>query len=301
MGAMRNSPKAEMGAARNSPKPSPRRRSTTLQYLFDLDSRISGSNLTGNSSIVRRSPIEFENEELLSIISYCTFTYPFTDPTESASHQDLKRLKLVCLVSLFVLVFTRSVRTPKEGETVFVSAASDAVGQLVGQLAKLMVCNVVGSSGCKAKKFLRPTFYWWLNHEFDFLTVLTVTRYFPEGIAINFENVRGKTLDAVILNMRKNGRIALCGMISQYNLAEPEGVKILVPLIRKGITMNGFSSLDYLTRYSKFMDILLPFIREGKIVYIEDVAEGLEKTPAALVGLFSGRNIGKQVIVVSRE
>ncbi|KAK2994592.1 hypothetical protein RJ640_016856 [Escallonia rubra] len=78
-------------------------------------------------------------------------------------------------------------------------------------------------------------------------------RYFPEGIAINFKNVGGKMLDAVILNMRKNGRIALCGMISQYNLAEPEGVKILVPLIRKGITMNGFSSLDYLTGYSKFM------------------------------------------------
>ncbi|KAK3006548.1 hypothetical protein RJ639_017703 [Escallonia herrerae] len=89
-----------MGAARNSPKPSPRRRSNTLQYLFDLDSRISGSNLTGNNSIVRRSPIESENEELLSVISYCTFSYPFTDHAESASHQDLKRLKLVQLLSI---------------------------------------------------------------------------------------------------------------------------------------------------------------------------------------------------------
>ncbi|KAK3002531.1 hypothetical protein RJ639_022009 [Escallonia herrerae] len=108
-------------------------------------------------------------------------------------------------------------------------------------------------------------------------------------------------LDAVILNMRKHGRIAVCGMISQYNLAEPEGVKNLMLLIDKRITMQGFVSFDYHTHYSKFLDILLPFIREGKIIYIEDVAEGLDKTPAALVGLFSGRNIGKQVIVVSRE
>ncbi|KAK2969570.1 hypothetical protein RJ640_003577 [Escallonia rubra] len=120
------------------------------------------------------------------------------------------------------------VSTPKKGETVFVSAASGGVGQLVGQLAK----------------------------------------YFPEGIDIYFENVGGKMLNAAILNMRNHGR---------------------------------FSAFDYLVHYSQFYDILLPFIREGKIVYIEDVTEGLEKTPAALVGLFSGRNIGKQMIVVSRE
>ncbi|KAK2976088.1 hypothetical protein RJ640_009520 [Escallonia rubra] len=203
------------------------------------------------------------------------------------------------------------VSTPKKGETVFVSAASGAVGQLVGQFAKLMGCYVVGSAGSKEKNISVL-----INHFLvllicfngvsfvlvvDFLIVLTVTRYFPEGIDIYFDNVGGKMLDAVILNMRKHGRIALCGQISQYNLAEPEGVKNLLPLIHKGITMKGFTVFDYYNHYSKFLDILLPFIREGKIVYIEDVAEGLEKTPAAFVGLFSGRNIGKQVIVVSRE
>ncbi|KAK3002526.1 hypothetical protein RJ639_022004 [Escallonia herrerae] len=146
------------------------------------------------------------------------------------------------------------ISTPKKGETIFVSAASGAVGQ-----------------------------------------------YFPEGIDIYFENVGGKTLDAAILNMRKLGRIAVCGLISQYNLAEPEGVKNLMPLIYKRVTIKGFSSFNYFSHYSKFLDILLAFIREGKMVYIEDIAEGLEKTPAALVGLFSGRNIGKQVMVVSRE
>ncbi|KAK2976086.1 hypothetical protein RJ640_009518 [Escallonia rubra] len=161
------------------------------------------------------------------------------------------------------------VSTPKKGETVFVSAASGAVGQLVRQFAKLTGCYVVGSAGSKEK-----TFY--------------------------FDNVGGKMLDAVILNMRKHGRIALCGQISQYNLVEPEGVKNLMHLIQ-GITMKGFTVFDYYNQYSKFLDILLPFIREGKIVYIEDVAEGLEKSPAAFVGLFSGRNIGKQVIVVSCE
>ncbi|KAK2969576.1 hypothetical protein RJ640_003583 [Escallonia rubra] len=196
------------------------------------------------------------------------------------------------------------VSTPKKGETVFVSAASGAVGQLVGQLAKLMGCYVVGSAGSKEKVDLLKNKFGFddaFNYKEEHDLTAALKRYFPEGIDIYFENVGGKMLDAAILNMRIHGRIAVCGLISQYNLAEPEGVKNLMPLIYKRITMKGFSAFDYLAHYSKFYDILLPLIREGKIVYIEDVAEGLEKTPAALVGLFSGRNIGKQVVVVSRE
>ena len=126
-------------------------------------------------------------------------------------------------------------------------------------------------------------------------------RYFPEGIDIYFENVGGKMLDAVLLNMRTHGRIAVCGMISQYNLEKPEGVYNLMHMIYKRVHMKAFVAFDYYHLYPKFLDLVLPHIAEGNIVYLEDIAEGLESGPAALVGLFSGLNVGKQVVLVAKE
>ncbi|XP_027117963.1 2-alkenal reductase (NADP(+)-dependent) [Coffea arabica] len=193
---------------------------------------------------------------------------------------------------------------PKKGEKVFVSAASGAVGQLVGQFAKLTGCYVVGSAGSKEKVDLLKNkfgfdgaFNYKEEHDLD----AALKRHFPEGIDIYFENVGGKMLDAVLLNMNMFGRIAVCGMISQYNLDEPEGVKNLMWLIHKRINMRGYSAAEYYPHYTKFLDLVLPHIREKKITYVEDIAEGLESVPAALAGLFSGRNVGKQVIVVARE
>nr|XP_023897788.1 2-alkenal reductase (NADP(+)-dependent)-like [Quercus suber]POE54123.1 2-alkenal reductase (nadp(+)-dependent) [Quercus suber] len=122
-------------------------------------------------------------------------------------------------------------------------------------------------------------------------------RCFPEGIDIYFDNVGGKMLDAVLLNMRFHGRIAVAGMISQYNLDQPEGIRNLLSLVYKRIRMEGFIVYDYYHLFPNFLDLVLPYIREGKIVYVEDIAEGL----AALVGIFSGHNVGKQVVAVARE
>lgn len=108
-------------------------------------------------------------------------------------------------------------------------------------------------------------------------------------------------LDVVLLNMKLNGRIAACGMISQYNLDKPDGVGNLFCLISKRIRMEGFIVGDYYHLYPKFLDLVLPWIKEGKIMYLEDIAEGLESAPAALIGLFSGRNVGKQVVAVASE
>ena len=128
-----------------------------------------------------------------------------------------------------------------------------------------------------------------------------MNRYFPEGIDIYFENVGGKMLDAVLENMRIHARISVCGMISQYNLEQPEGVHNLMNLVWKRARMEGFLVFEHYHLYPKFLEFVLPYIKEGKIVYVEDIAEGLESAPAALVGLFAGRNVGKQVVVVSRE
>ncbi|GFY82834.1 zinc-binding dehydrogenase family protein [Actinidia rufa] len=194
--------------------------------------------------------------------------------------------------------------SPKKGEYVFVSAASGAVGQLVGQFAKLLGCYVVGSAGTKEKVDLLKNKFGFdeaFNYKEEPDLNVALKRYFPEGIDIYFENVGGKMLDAVLVNMRVHGRIAVCGLISQYNLDQPEGVHNLFCLITKRLRMEGFLVTDYYHLYPKFLEMILPHIKEGKVVYVEDVAEGLENAPAALVGLFSGCNVGKQVVVVARE
>ncbi|KAI5320866.1 hypothetical protein L3X38_040574 [Prunus dulcis] len=194
--------------------------------------------------------------------------------------------------------------SPKKGETVYVSAASGAVGQLVGQFAKLSGCYVVGSAGTKEKVDLLKNKFCFdeaFNYKDEPDLDAALKRYFPEGIDIYFDNVGGKMLDAVLLNMRMNGRIAACGMISQYNLEQPEGVHNLMSLIMNQVHLKGFLVFNYYNLYGKFLETVLPAIKEGKITYVEDVAEGLEGAPAALIGLFAGNNVGKQVVVVSRE
>ncbi|RYQ88070.1 hypothetical protein Ahy_B09g095495 isoform E [Arachis hypogaea] len=168
---------------------------------------------------------------------------------------------------------------PKKGEKVFVSAASGAVDLL------------------KNKFGFDDAFNYKEEPDLD----AALKRYFPEGIDIYFENVGGKTLDAVLLNMRVHGRIVVCGMISQYNRAQPEGVTNLGNLIMKRIRMQGLAVTDYYPMYHKLVEYVVPKIKEEKIVYVEDIAEGLENGPAALVGLFNGRNVGKQVLVLARE
>ncbi|KAL3335228.1 hypothetical protein AABB24_031434 [Solanum stoloniferum] len=194
--------------------------------------------------------------------------------------------------------------SPKKGETVFVSAASGAVGQLVGQFAKMLGCYVVGSAGSKEKVDRLKSMFGFdeaFNYKEEQDLDAALKRHVPDGIDIYFENVGGKMLDAVLLNMKIHGRIAVCGMISQYNLEQTEGVHNLFCLISKRIRMEGFLVFDYYHLYPKYLEMIIPQIKAGKVVYVEDVAEGLESAPSALVGLFSGRNIGKQVVMVSRE
>ncbi|KAE9450403.1 hypothetical protein C3L33_17697, partial [Rhododendron williamsianum] len=196
------------------------------------------------------------------------------------------------------------VGSPKEGEYVFISAASGAVGQLVGQFAKLKNCYVVGSAGSKEKVDLLKNKFGFdeaFNYKEEQDLDKALKRCLPDGIDIYFENVGGKMLDAVLLNMRLHGRIPMCGMISQYNLEETEGVHNLFCLITQRVRMEGFLVFDYYPMYPKYLDMVLPLIREGKIKYVEDIAEGLENAPKALIGLFSGRNIGKQVVLVARK
>ncbi|KAK9074736.1 hypothetical protein SSX86_003054 [Deinandra increscens subsp. villosa] len=194
--------------------------------------------------------------------------------------------------------------SPKKGDTIFVSAASGAVGQLVGQFAKLYGCYVVGSAGSQEKVDLLKNKFGFdeaFNYKEEQDLDSALKRYVPNGIDIYFENVGGKMLEEVLRNMRLNGRVAVCGMISQYNLDQPEGIRNLFLLVMKRIRMEGFIVFDSYHLYPKFLEMILPLIHEGKITYVEDTVEGLEHGPAALVGLFSGKNVGKQLVVVAHE
>ncbi|KAM0879548.1 hypothetical protein ACQ4PT_034155 [Festuca glaucescens] len=196
------------------------------------------------------------------------------------------------------------VAKPKKGEYVFVSAASGAVGQLVGQLAKITGCYVVGTAGSDEKVNLLKTKFGFddaFNYKKEQDLNAALKRCFPEGIDIYFENVGGAMLDAVLLNMRLHGRVSMCGLISQYNLEEPEGVRNLFCIVAKRIRMEGFMVTEYFGTYSKFEEEMAGYLKEGKITYVEDVAEGIESVPAALIGIFYGRNIGKQLVAVARE
>lgn len=126
-------------------------------------------------------------------------------------------------------------------------------------------------------------------------------RYFPEGIDIYYENVGGKMLDAVLPNMSLGGRIVACGMISQYNLEQPEGVRNLYYIVTKRLRMEGFHVFDYYDRYYRFEEEMAGYLKEGKVSYVEDVVEGLDAAPAALIRLFTGRSVGKQLVAVARE
>ena len=191
--------------------------------------------------------------------------------------------------------------SPKAGETIFISAASGAVGQIVGQLAKREGLKVVGSAGTDEKvKFLHDEMKF--DSAFNYKTTKpadALAKYCPDGIDIYFENVGGETLDAVLMAMNTHGRIITCGMISQYNTQSPYGVKNLTAVIGKRLRMQGFIVSDFWAKYhAEFYENLPKWLSSGEVKYMEDICDGLRHAPAAFIGMLNGRNMGKALIKV---
>ena len=187
---------------------------------------------------------------------------------------------------------------PKAGETVVVSAASGAVGSVVGQLAKLKGCRAVGIAGGKAK-----CDYVIGELGFDACVDYKAGRLredlkaaVPGGVDCYFENVGGEILDAVLARMNAFSRIAVCGLISQYNATEPYGVKTFQSILTNRIKMQGFIVSDRLELWGKALPELIGWVASGKIKYRESVAQGLENGPRAFIGLLKGENFGKQLV-----
>ena len=191
---------------------------------------------------------------------------------------------------------------PKAGETVVVSAAAGSVGSIVGQIAKIKGCRVVGIAGGKDKCD-------WLTSELGFdaavdykdgATFRALKAAAPGGIDVYFDNVGGEILEACLAQMNLHGRIACCGAISQYDGAPsatgPRGVPGLI--VVKRLTMQGFIVMDYMKQRDTALAELQGWVASGKLKVQEDVIDGLENTPAALIGLLAGENRGKRMIRV---
>ncbi len=187
---------------------------------------------------------------------------------------------------------------PQTGETVVVSAASGAVGGVVGQLAKMQGCRAVGIAGGKAK-----CEYAVKELGYDACIDYKAGRLYeelkqacPGGIDCYFENVGGPTMDTVFRLLNPFSRVALCGMISDYNLEDPYAVKMMRSLLVNRVKLQGFIVNDRMDLYQRAIRKLGGLVSSGRLKYRESVAEGLQNAPTAFIGLLAGRNFGKQVV-----
>jgi len=196
---------------------------------------------------------------------------------------------------------------PKTGETVVVAAASGAVGSVVGQIAKLKGCHVVGIAGGADKcRYVVDElgFDACIDHRSAELPAQLASAC-PKGIDVYFESVGGAVFDAVLPLLNTRARIPLCGLISQYNdTALPPGPDRLgllsTTLLKKRIRMQGFIIFDdYGDRYGEFFAQMSDWLKAGKIKSREDIVDGLENAPQAFIGLLEGRNFGKLIIRVA--
>lgn len=187
---------------------------------------------------------------------------------------------------------------PKDGETLVVNAASGAVGSVVGQLAKMKGARVVGIAGGAAKvkhviddlgfdacvDYRSPSF----RDEFKAAT--------PKGVDCLFENVGGEVMETVVARFNPFARMALCGLVSQYNETEPQGLKTLFSILVNRVTMRGFIVSDHMDKWPQALAELGAGVATGKIKYHETVAEGLANAPKAFIGMLKGQNLGKQLV-----
>jgi len=187
---------------------------------------------------------------------------------------------------------------PKAGETLVVSAASGAVGSVVGQLAKGEGLRVVGIAGGREKcdHVVRELgFDACVDYKADRLAD-NLRAACPKGIDIDFENVGGEVLDTVLRQMNLNSRVIVCGLIAEYSSTQPYGYRALRSILVNRIRMQGMIVFDWKDRYDEALAGLGARVTAGKLRYKESIVEGLDNAPRGLIDLLAGRNFGKQVV-----
>ena len=223
------------------------------------------------------------------------------DPTVAPLEKWLNALGMPGMTGYFGLL---DIGAPKPGETVVVSGASGAVGQTVGQVAKLKGCRAVGIAGGQAKCDF-------VVKELGFDACIDYRQgdlreglktHCPKGVDIYFDNVGGEILDTVLTRINLKARVIICGAISQYNNATGvKGPANYLALLVNRARMEGMVVFDYAARYPEGIAAIASWMREGRFTSREDVVEGLSTFPQALLKLFSGENFGKLILRVARD
>jgi len=188
---------------------------------------------------------------------------------------------------------------PNAGDTVLISGAAGAVGSMVGQMAKIRGCSVIGVAG-GAKKYAHLIDNLGLDGAIDYKSEdlkETMKSLAPDGFDIVFDNVGGEFLDAALGNLAIGARVVICGAITRYETDDPPpGPKNYFQLVHKRATMQGILSPDYADRFPEAEKQIKKWLLSGEFNYFEDIQEGIENAPATFMRLFSGKNIGKQLL-----
>ncbi len=202
---------------------------------------------------------------------------------------------LTAWVGLFPVAAT------KAGETVVVSAAAGATGSTAGQIARIAGCQVIGLVGSdeKVKSIMDLGFDVAINYRSSTDLGADIAKAAPAGVDVYFDNVGGEILEAVLPCMKLHGRVAVCGMIGQYNDADhPYGIKTLWQLVVNRIRMQGFMTYDYPDLLKEAQDDLDRWFGEGKLKPLTNVRHGFEKLPEAFIDLMSGKTTGKTLVTI---
>ena len=191
---------------------------------------------------------------------------------------------------------------PKEGETLVVSGAAGAVGSIVGQIGKILGCKVIGIAGTDEKvEILKSKFGFdeAINYKKTKDMHAAIKNAAPNGVDIYFDNVGGEISDAVLANINKFGRVAVCGAISLYNDTEiPMGPRVQPILIKNSVLMQGFIISNYADQFPVAIQKLAGWLQEGKITYTETIVNGFDQIPQAFIDLFEGKNEGKMIVKI---
>lgn len=189
---------------------------------------------------------------------------------------------------------------PLPGETIVVSGAAGAVGVVVGQIAKIQGCRVIGIAGSDEKiKLLKEKFGFdeAINYKTTADMKKAIVGICPNGVDIYFDNVGGEISDAVISNINFHARIPLCGQISLYNSTEiPVGPRLQPMLLTRSVLMQGFIVSNYQGIFAEGIEHLAEWVKDGKLKFTETIIHGFDKLPTALMGLFNGENTGKMIV-----
>lgn len=224
------------------------------------------------------------------------------DPELAPIQTSVSVLGVTGLAAYFGLL---KIGKPKKGETVVVSGAAGSVGSTVAQIAKIKGCRVVGIAGSKAKiDYLENELGIdkGINYKKTENMESAIKEACPDGVDVFFDNVGGDLFDAVFANSNRKSRMVICGQIAEYNDEDqPEGPRPQHLLIKKSAKIEGFVVFDFEDEFDEAKKQLADWYNSGKLKYKENLVEGFENIPSAFIGLFSGENIGKQMVKVSEE